>query len=196
MWHYIISIILRQRHKKHKELLQSQYNLSIKNLENSKLKQQQLKKQLNFKNKELMSYALNFRKKREIVNQLQKIIHEIEEGSCIEKSKLIDDLNKLVQKNFRIERDWDDFSKFLDDANQGFYLKIKSIQNDLSTNDLKICSMIRLNLSIKETASILKISPESVKTARYRLRKKIRIKSSPKNVFLFSKSGTGVQFLR
>jgi len=56
-----------------------------------------------------------------------------------------------------------------------FYAKLISKHPDLRTNDLKICSLTRLNLNIKETASILGISPASVKTARYRLRKKLQL---------------------
>ncbi len=181
---YVIYIVSRQRAKKSKELsaksqelLESVYALSQKDLENSELKQQELKRKLDFKNKELTSYTLNFIKKNEIVQQLHKTIQGIKKSSSIEKNKLIADLNKIIRKNLSIDRDWEDFSIFFEDAHQGFYSKLKSKHEDLSTNDLKICSLIRLNLNIKETACILGISPESVKTARYRLRKKLELDS-------------------
>ncbi len=177
---YIIFIISKQRAKKSKELsaktqelLESAYILTQKDLENSELKQQELQRQLDFKNKELTSYTLNFIKKNEVVQQLKSTIQDIKKSSSIEKDKLIADLNKIIRKNLSIDRDWEDFTRFFEDAHQGFYTKLKSKHQDLSTNDLKICSLVRLNLNIKETASILGISPESVKTARYRLRKKL-----------------------
>ncbi|MBQ0732861.1 tetratricopeptide repeat protein [Aquimarina celericrescens] len=177
---YIIFIISKQRAKKSKELsaknqelLESAYILTQKDLENSELKQQELKRQLDFKNKELTSYTLNFIKKNEVVQQLKSTIQDIKKSSSIEEDKLIADLNKIIRKNLSIDRDWEDFTRFFEDAHQGFYTKLKSKHQDLSTNDLKICSLVRLNLNIKETASILGISPESVKTARYRLRKKL-----------------------
>ncbi len=178
----IIYSILRQRSKKSKELasktqelLESAYALTQKDLENLELKQQELKQQLNFKNKELTSYALNFIKKNEVVRQLQSTIQQIKKSTSIEKNKLIADLNKIIRKNLSIDKDWEDFSRFFEDAHQGFYTKLKSKHEELSTNDLKICSLIRLNLNTKEMASILGISPESVKTARYRLRKKLNL---------------------
>ncbi|WP_282080080.1 tetratricopeptide repeat protein [Aquimarina algiphila] len=177
---YMIYAIARQRARKSKELstksqelLESVYALTQKDLENSELKRQELKQQLDFKNKELTSYALNFIKKNEVVQQLHSTIQDIKKSSNVEKDKLIADLNKIIRKNLSIDRDWEDFSRFFEDAHQGFYSKLKSKHEDLSTNDLKICSLTRLNLNIKETASILGISPESVKTARYRLRKKL-----------------------
>jgi DNA-binding CsgD family transcriptional regulator len=40
---------------------------------------------------------------------------------------------------------------------------------------LKICALTKLNLSLKEIASILGISPESVKVARSRIKKKLNL---------------------
>ena len=41
---------------------------------------------------------------------------------------------------------------------------------------LKLCALIRLNLNIKESADILALKPESIKTSRHRLRKKLNMK--------------------
>ncbi|SHJ40042.1 tetratricopeptide repeat protein [Aquimarina spongiae] len=177
-----IFVIYKQRAQKSKqlvtknqELLESAFELSQKKLENAELKQQELKQQLDFKNKELSSYTLNFIKKNEIVQQIQQTIQHIRKSSSVEKNKLIADLNKIVKKNMSIDKDWEDFSRFFEDAHQGFYTQLKSTHPDLSTNDLKICSLIRLNLNVKEMASILGISPDSARTARYRLRKKMKL---------------------
>ncbi|WP_219008629.1 tetratricopeptide repeat protein [Aquimarina litoralis] len=176
---YIISV---QRAKKSnqlavktKELLESAHALTQKELENSELKQKELKQQLDFKNKELSTYTLNFIKKNEIVQNIQQTIQKIKKSPTVEKTKLIADLNKIVRKNVSIDKDWEDFSRFFEDAHQGFYTKLKSKHPDLSTNDLKICSLIRLNLNVKEMAGILGISPDSARTARYRLRKKLQL---------------------
>ena len=178
----IIYVISKQRAEKskqlatkHQELLESAYELSQKKLENAELKQQELKQQLDFKNKELSSYTLNFIKKNEIVQKIQQTIDNIKKSPSVEKGTLIADLNKIVRKNLSIDKDWEDFSRFFEDAHQGFYTKLKSKHEDLSTNDLKICSLIRLNLNVKEMAGILGISPDSARTARYRLRKKLKL---------------------
>ncbi|MHA7056507.1 tetratricopeptide repeat protein [Aquimarina sp. M1] len=178
----LIYIVSRQRAKKSnqlasktQELLASAHALTQKELENSELKQRELQQQLDFKNKELSSYTLNFIKKNEVVQQLQKTIKDIQKSSTLKKDQLVTDLNKIIRKNLRIDKDWEDFSRFFEDAHQGFYTKLKSKHNELSTNDLKICSLVRLNLNVKEMASILGISPDSARTARYRLRKKLKL---------------------
>ena len=42
-------------------------------------------------------------------------------------------------------------------------------------NDLKHCAYIVTNLNVKEVANLIHISPRSVETARYRLKKKLNI---------------------
>lgn len=44
---------------------------------------------------------------------------------------------------------------------------------NLTQNELKLCAYLRINLSSKEIAQMLNISPESLITKRYRLRKKL-----------------------
>lgn len=56
--------------------------------------------------------------------------------------------------------------------NKNFYTRIKQSFPEIIPNELKICALIKMNLSIKEMAGILNISPDSIKTARDRLRKK------------------------
>ena len=177
-----IYIISRQRAKKSaqlasksQELLASAHALTQKEVENLELKQKELKQQLEFKNKELSTYTLNFIKKNEIVQSIQRTIQQIKKSPSVEKAKLIADLNKIVRKNVSIDKDWEDFSRYFEDAHQGFYSQLKFKHPDLSTNDLKICSLIRLNLNVKEMAGVLGISPDSARTARYRLRKKLKL---------------------
>ena len=84
-------------------------------------------------------------------------------------------MNRIIQKGQIQERDWSDFNTYFESINKNFYSRLKSISPDISANDLKLCAMIKMNLSIKEMAGILNISPDSVKTARYRLRKKLQL---------------------
>ena len=46
---------------------------------------------------------------------------------------------------------------------------------EVSNNDLRLMSLLKMNLSSKEIANILNISVEGVKKVRYRLRKKLNL---------------------
>jgi DNA-binding CsgD family transcriptional regulator len=94
----------------------------------------------------------------------------------LEQAKIKDtDLTRIVNKGFNQDKEWDDFNLHFESINKNFYTKIRESFPGISPNDLKICALIKLNLSTKEMASILNISPDSVKTARYRLRKKLNL---------------------
>ncbi|WP_282088508.1 tetratricopeptide repeat protein [Aquimarina algiphila] len=57
----------------------------------------------------------------------------------------------------------------------GITAQINAHYPDLSTNDIRHCLLIKLNLSIKESAQLLGVSVHAVKMARKRVKKKISI---------------------
>jgi DNA-binding CsgD family transcriptional regulator len=60
-------------------------------------------------------------------------------------------------------------------VHKNFFTKLKENHPELSSSELKLAALVRLNLNLKESATILGISPESVKTSRHRLRKKLNL---------------------
>lgn len=96
-------------------------------------------------------------------------------------------LQKILQKNAIQESDWVTFNYQFECVNKHFFTRIKDRFPDLSTHDLKLCALIKLQLSAKDMADILSISPDSVKTARYRLRKKLHLQTEDNlNEFILS----------
>lgn len=67
------------------------------------------------------------------------------------------------------------YSKKLKNNPENFSKKLIRLYPLLTINDIKLCELIIQNISSKEIAVTLNISPASVNTARYRLRKKLRI---------------------
>lgn len=57
--------------------------------------------------------------------------------------------------------------------NSGFQDKLKEQYPNLTAYDLRLCTYLKANLSTKEIATLLNITPDSVKKAKHRLRKKI-----------------------
>ena len=88
-------------------------------------------------------------------------------------SNKLNSLIRILDANKFVDRDWEEFKIFFEQVHTDFFTKMKSSYPDLSSAELKLCALARLDLNIKEASNILSISPESVKTSRYRLRKKI-----------------------
>jgi DNA-binding CsgD family transcriptional regulator len=82
---------------------------------------------------------------------------------------------------------WSDFRKWFTDIHPRFYENMNKICPSLTSNDLKLASLLRMNLSSKEIATLTFRSLDSIHIARYRLRKKLGIEDDNHLVnFLFS----------
>ena len=60
-------------------------------------------------------------------------------------------------------------------SQEGFFRKLKEKYNNLTPNDLRLCSYLRMNFTTKEMAHLLNISPRAVEIGRYRLRQKMKL---------------------
>ena len=62
---------------------------------------------------------------------------------------------------------------------RGFFQKMqKATENKLTQNDLRLASLIKLNLTNQEMADILYISSDSVKKAKQRFAKKMEMENA------------------
>jgi len=163
----IVIILLQKRiNSRDKLLLQANESLMTAMQSKKALEEKQLKNEIEFKESQLTAMTLQMVQKNELMQELQDKITSVP-------GKKDDGLQKIINKGLNHDREWSDFNTHFESINKNFYSKLKEAYPDISANDLKICALIRLNLSIKEMSGILNISPDSVKTARYRLRKKI-----------------------
>ncbi|MGD1959220.1 MAG: tetratricopeptide repeat protein [Fulvivirga sp.] len=158
---------------KNKEVFESQQALAAMELENSKLKEWELNQKIQFKNKELTSYTLNFMQKNELLAEIKSVINELKKSQDPETIKKLNSLNKMISTGSHIDREWEDFRRYFEEVHTDFFVGIKERFPDITNNELRLCALLKLNMNLKEAANILGISPESVKTARYRLRKKL-----------------------
>jgi DNA-binding CsgD family transcriptional regulator len=90
-------------------------------------------------------------------------------------SKEIKPVIKLIDSSLNNKQDWEFFEEAFNLADKDFFKKVKELHPQLTPNDLRLCVYLRLNLSSKEIAQLLNISPRSVEIKRYRLRKKIAL---------------------
>ena len=60
-----------------------------------------------------------------------------------------------------------------DSVHPNFVTKLKAASEELTENDLRLCAYLRIGMRAKDIASMLSVSPASVNTNRYRIRKKL-----------------------
>ncbi|OQX77758.1 MAG: hypothetical protein B6D61_06690 [Bacteroidetes bacterium 4484_249] len=110
----------------------------------------------------------------DIREKLQGMSKKVKDEFVMDFKSMVRDINK-IQKT---EKDWDLFKKYFESVNKDFNKKLREINPALSTGDYRLAALISLNLNIKETAAVLNITPNSVKLARHRLRKKLQLDNS------------------
>lgn len=133
-----------------------------------KLEQEQLIDRLKSKDKSLADFALNLTNKNKAIEDL-KI--QVEEGISLDFHK--DELLSLFSQDNIQEKDWNDFRERFVKIHASFFVNLKTRFPNLSPADEKLCALIKINMSSKEIANILLISPKSVDQKKYRLKKKI-----------------------
>lgn len=86
-----------------------------------------------------------------------------------------------------IEKGWEAFKREFVQYNPNYLEALKAEFPSLTASELRLCALIKTNLSLKETAEILGVSVTTVKMARYKLRKKFGLNRSDNLVdFLYS----------
>lgn len=158
-----------------KEILlsEAQKQLAQKDLEHSKLEKEALQTKLDFKNSEFTNAAIHLSQRNELIRSFVDEIKELNQKAPADFSTK---LNKVVQHFTQVQginKEAETFHLNMETEYKDFIYTLSNRFPDLTENEKRLCSQIRLNLSIKDIASINNISIKSVEMARYRLRKKL-----------------------
>jgi len=171
---YVVNNFHRKyyRNQREKLLEKAQKELELQELESSqkiiKLNNEKLRNDIEVKNRELATSTMSIIRKNEFLSSI-KI--ELVSGGKENLNKVV----KIIDKNLNNRDDWKMFQEAFNNADKKFLDKVKDKHPDLTPNDLRLCAYLRLNLSSKEIAPLLNISPRSVEVKRYRLRKKMNL---------------------
>lgn len=167
---------LQLKRRKDRQLYETRQALVKTALENAELKTVELKDELHLKNKELTAYSLNFLQKNELMEEVKEQINDLRKHSDSLLSGQLKKVHWLLDQHHHVDKVWEEFKLHFEQVNEGFFRNIKEAFPDLTPNELKVCALMCLNLNIKEMSGILGIAPDSVKVARYRIRKKLNLK--------------------
>ena len=161
---------LRQRQKKENELYQIRQELIKQELDNAMLEKEALNNKLDYKNSELQNYALYISQRNELVRGFTDDLNSLKNEVQQDMTKF----NQLVRKfqyDLEINKEAQDFNLNIEEMHKDFFYNLLQRYPELTQNERRLCAQIRLNLSIKDIASLNNISIKSAEMARYRLRK-------------------------
>lgn len=164
----------REALREREQMFKQQALLSEK--ENIQLRNEKLKAEMTFRDKELANQTMNIIQKNEFLvklrDELQRLQKSVSESTF--KTKLLT-LSRRINKEIDNKQQNQIFETYFDEVHEEFFEHLRNKFPDLSAREMRLSAYIRMNLTTKEIAVLLNISDRGVEIARYRLRKKLNL---------------------
>ena len=133
-----------------------------------------LEEKLEHTNKEMTTYVMYLLRKNEFILSIIEKLKKTRIVAKPENQKVIAELINELKSNTD-SLSWEEFELRFQEVHTNFYTSIRNKFPDLTSNEIRMCAFFRLNMTSKEIAAITYQSLNSIKVARYRLRKKLKL---------------------
>lgn len=151
---------------------------------------QALHNAVEMKKQEVMNVALSIVEQREYLESLNEIVNALSKTDDVkDKDKLIAELSSSLKQRLSHDREVDAqyFHAQAESLHEDFNAKLSENFPDLTQQERRLATMLRLGFSSKYIATLMNITPKSVEISRYRLRQKLGL-SKGDNLVNFIKS--------
>ena len=177
-------IISRQRlkikneqklHEQNKQVYQTQNQLMEVELENKKLQEENLRQELEIKTKELSSYTLHVIRKNQQLEDLQSQLEALVKDDKRDQKKQIRQLSEQISAGLSDDQHWEEFRGIFEQVHQSFFDRLQQQSGPLTSNDLRLIALIKMNHTSSDISTLLGVSQDSLRVMRHRLRKKLSL---------------------
>ena len=135
---------------------------------------QELKFQLEMREKELLTDSLKkvsiMQMKESIYGDLKALIQDLPRVQSVKFAKILKELQADVDQSV-----FEEFETRFLGVYERFFTRLKELAPELSPTELRICALIRLNLSTKEIVAITNRTVGTIDNARSKIRKKLQL---------------------
>lgn len=154
---------------------EAQHELMQLELKNQQLEDERLKQQLEIKSKELSTHTLNLIKNNQLLEHLRSTLQNMVKEDKRDQKRQMQQIVLQINESFNHEQHWKEFTAAFEQVHQSFFDSIKKYSSELTSADMRLIALLRINLSSTDIATLLGISTDSLRVSRYRLRKKLNI---------------------
>ncbi|MGV3765131.1 MAG: ligand-binding sensor domain-containing protein [Chitinophagaceae bacterium] len=178
----------QRRYAEEQQQLRMLHELEIGKSEKQiiELKNEKLQAELEHKNAELASSAMNLVRKKEFLTKVRTDLSDYRSNADPQKAgKEFQKIVKMIENELDHDQEWEQFARHFDSVHTNYLARLKEFCPDLTSSELKLAAYLRLNLSTKEIAQLMNISIRGVETSRYRLRKKLNLTTNDTSLFDF-----------
>ena len=132
-----------------------------------------LEEQVDHHTRERFSQVLHVQHQRELMESLHTYLSKLPNMLPEQQQKTTKEALQLINDQLQLTDNWEQMQVHFAQVHPGFFERLLKLNQQLSQNDLKLAAYTKMNLSSKEIAQMLRVSPKSVQVARYRLKKKL-----------------------
>jgi ligand-binding sensor domain-containing protein/DNA-binding CsgD family transcriptional regulator len=177
----------KKRYNEQQKELELKHQIELEKTEKKiiQIKNEKLESEIEYKNSELASSAMNLVQKKEFILKIKDTLKHLNknEKESLDSQELKKLLRSLAEEE-KLNDEWEQFSIHFNNVHGDFLVKLSERYPTLKAHELKLCAYLRMNLSSKEIAQLMSISVRGVEISRYRLRKKLNIPTET-NLFQF-----------
>jgi len=136
--------------------------------------------------RELASQALQLCQKNDLLTSVKSQVSNLLSFSS-ENTAQLQHLEKDLKLNLQNEESWSQFLLSFEKVHPEYLKNLQDKGEKLSQSEQRLVCLLKMNLTSKQVATILNITPDGIKKARYRLRKKLNLESEVNLVEYLSK---------
>lgn len=152
----------------------------MKDLQIMALKQRKARQELETAQTLLQYYTETLKQKSRMLEQVTtelELLNAVESDGSYESMRSYDEKNNIIEKlqnaTILTDEDWIEFRKLFTRVHTTFFIQLQELFPNLTQAEIRYLTLSKLGLSINEKASMLGISPDSVRRTRQRLHKKV-----------------------
>ena len=161
--------------EQNKSIFEAQHELMQLELKNKQLEEESLKQQLELKSQELSTHTLNLIKNNQLLENMRNTLQDMVKEDKRDQKKQMQQIIQQINQSFNHEQQWKEFTLAFEQVHQRFFDKLKQHSNELTSTDMRLIALLKVNMDSKDIAGLLGISNDSLRVARYRLRKKLNL---------------------
>lgn len=163
-------------HEQNNRIFDARHELVQAELKNRQLEEESLKKQLELKSQSLSTHTLHLIQKNQMLDELKNELTMLVRDEKRDQKKQLRQVIQKINLSFSQDDYWEEFRTVFDQVHQEFVARITQAFPNLTAYDLRVIALLKMNINSADMATLLGITPDSLRVARYRLRKKINLK--------------------
>jgi tetratricopeptide (TPR) repeat protein/DNA-binding CsgD family transcriptional regulator len=141
-----------------------------------RLKSEHLEEMMEQRSKELTAAAMHLVQKNSFLQKLRKDTVTLSKENPLVKGPFTT-LLRAIDENLHDDNGWQRFEQEFQLVHHDFMRLLSQRYPNLTPGELKVCALLKVNLSNKEIANLLSVSIRNVESHRYWIRKKMELSS-------------------